>query len=357
MSTGGNSCDESGALDGTTEGVVKDDYWSPNGAAAVTISLLRSYLHDFSLLWLIMSESLAGSNAQSISSDDDFDPSSQLENGNPIPSSGENDDKDPDARLRSKYWKHYNRVKIMGVFKAVCKKALASVVIMHEYPLSIVEHVGFRRYSHALQPLFKVPCRNTLKSDIFKIYEYEKGKTLSLVASNASRLAVTIDMWTSSNQKKGFMAVTAHFIDDSWTLQSRILRFIYVPCPHTKEVLSVLDPRYKIKVMQFYFAKLFGGDYEVEVENIRAFCYKLVKEYRSPSSMMEGTGDFSSQSSPMEVESLSDWLWVEEMKGEPSRGYATIYDDVESEDSCVTRVIEVGNEAVKLELDCDGSWF
>ncbi|XP_028105110.1 zinc finger BED domain-containing protein RICESLEEPER 2-like [Camellia sinensis] len=52
----------------------------------------------------------------------------------------------------------------------------------------------------------------------------------------------TAEIWklseeTASNQKKGFIAVTAHFIDDSWTLQSRILRFIYVPCPHTKEVL------------------------------------------------------------------------------------------------------------------------
>ncbi|KAG5557771.1 hypothetical protein RHGRI_007881 [Rhododendron griersonianum] len=80
--------------------------------------------------------------------------------------------------------------------------------------------------SNALQPLFKVPCRNTMKAEIFKIYEYQRGKTMSLVVSNASRLAITTDMWTSSNQKKGFMAVTAHFIDDSWTLQSRILRKI-----------------------------------------------------------------------------------------------------------------------------------
>ncbi|KAG5520426.1 hypothetical protein RHGRI_033120 [Rhododendron griersonianum] len=201
---------------------------------------------------------------------------------------------DDNTKLRSPYWAHYNRVKIAGVFKAICKycgakingetkngtshlsqhyirkhqkkdtmrqqvltnnlmnkdrpplltsysfdhgtarKELAHAIIMHEYPLSIVDHVGFKRYSNALQPLFKVPCRNTMKSEIFKIYEHHKGKTLSLVVSNASRLAITTDMWTSSNQKKGFMAVTAHFIDDSWT---RILRFIYVPCPHTKEVL------------------------------------------------------------------------------------------------------------------------
>ncbi|TXG48553.1 hypothetical protein EZV62_024428 [Acer yangbiense] len=37
---------------------------------------------------------------------------------------------------------------------------------------------------------------------------------------------------------KGFMAITAHFVDNSWTLQNRIIRFIYVPCPHTSEMLA-----------------------------------------------------------------------------------------------------------------------
>ncbi|KAL0410746.1 UNVERIFIED_CONTAM: hypothetical protein Slati_3664300 [Sesamum latifolium] len=34
------------------------------------------------------------------------------------------------------------------------------------------------------------------------------------------------------------MAVTAHFIDDDWILQNCILRFAYVPAPHTTEVLA-----------------------------------------------------------------------------------------------------------------------
>ncbi|CAN1135970.1 Zinc finger BED domain-containing protein RICESLEEPER 2 [Linum perenne] len=33
------------------------------------------------------------------------------------------------------------------------------------------------------------------------------------------------------------MVVTAHFIDASWILQNRILRFVYVPYPHTKDAL------------------------------------------------------------------------------------------------------------------------
>ncbi|XP_058749580.1 zinc finger BED domain-containing protein RICESLEEPER 2-like [Vicia villosa] len=41
-----------------------------------------------------------------------------------------------------------------------------------------------------------------------------------------------------ATKKKGYMAVTAHYIDGLWTLQSRILRFIYVPAPHTSERLA-----------------------------------------------------------------------------------------------------------------------
>lgn len=209
---------------------------------------------------------------------------------NPLPNQNDGE-VDPNStpdwaiKLRNPMWQHFNKATVNGVCKAVCKyckkqfagnsnsgtshlsshyekkhkkgslrqqvltnnfnkgnpqltsytfdhdttkKELASAIIMHDYPLSIVDHVGFKRYSLSLQPLFKVPCRNTIKGEIFKIYDYERVKTLSLVESNHSRLAITTDMWTSSNQKRGFMAITAHFIDDSWTLQSRILRYIHI---------------------------------------------------------------------------------------------------------------------------------
>ncbi|XP_071709276.1 zinc finger BED domain-containing protein RICESLEEPER 3-like [Rutidosis leptorrhynchoides] len=85
------------------------------------------------------------------------------------------------------------------------RKELASMIILHEYPLSMVEHVGFRHFTSSLQPLFKAVSRNTIKKDIFEIYDFEKAKTMSLLETSKSRLAITTDMWTSSNQKKGFM--------------------------------------------------------------------------------------------------------------------------------------------------------
>ncbi|GMP35220.1 hypothetical protein CsSME_00007759 [Camellia sinensis var. sinensis] len=117
------------------------------------------------------------------------------------------------------------------------RKELANIIIMHEYSLSIVEHVRFKRYSYALQPLYKMVSRNIIKSNILKIYDFEKMKTLKMIEQNKSRVVVMIDMWTSSNQKREFMVITTHFIDDYWKLQSRIVRFAYVPCPQIAQVM------------------------------------------------------------------------------------------------------------------------
>ncbi|KAE8701962.1 hypothetical protein F3Y22_tig00110503pilonHSYRG00322 [Hibiscus syriacus] len=104
------------------------------------------------------------------------------------------------------------------------RKDLAEMIILHEYPLTMVEHYDFRKYSNTLQPGFKVPCRNTTKKDIMQRYDIEKEDISALLSQKNGRIALTTDMWTSRNQRKGYMVVTAHFIDNGWKLQSRTLR-------------------------------------------------------------------------------------------------------------------------------------
>uniref|UniRef100_A0A803MYC6 BED-type domain-containing protein n=1 Tax=Chenopodium quinoa TaxID=63459 RepID=A0A803MYC6_CHEQI len=118
------------------------------------------------------------------------------------------------------------------------RRDLAEMIILHEYPISMVEHIGFRKYSKTLQPGFKVPSRNTTRKDIMKRYELEKENVATLLRKAKGKIALTTDMWTADNQRKGYMAVTSHFIDNTWKLQSRIIRFLYVPAPHTAEVLA-----------------------------------------------------------------------------------------------------------------------
>ena len=72
--------------------------------------------------------------------------------------------------------------------------------------------------------MFKVVSRNTLKNDILNIYDNEREKALKTMDKNGSRIAITTDMWISSNKKRGFMVITAHYIYHIWTLQNWVLR-------------------------------------------------------------------------------------------------------------------------------------
>ena len=62
--------------------------------------------------------------------------------------------------------------------------------------------------------MFKMVTRNTIKRDILSIYDFEKDKSMQQIDRNRSRISITTDMWTSQNKRRGFMVVTAHFIDD-----------------------------------------------------------------------------------------------------------------------------------------------
>ena len=111
---------------------------------------------------------------------------------------------------------------IVGKFKfnqQVSRNELCNMIVLHEYPFSIVEHIGFRRYSASLNPDFKVCSRNTVKAQILSDYKDERTKLKNLLAQNESRVAITTDMWTCGTQKKGYMAITAHYVDNDWVFK------------------------------------------------------------------------------------------------------------------------------------------
>jgi hypothetical protein len=70
----------------------------------------------------------------------------------------------------------------------VARKALYSMIILHEYPLSIADHHGFRKFVSALQPLFKMGTRNTIRRDIMHFYEGEKRKARIFLQKTSCRV-------------------------------------------------------------------------------------------------------------------------------------------------------------------------
>ncbi|KAF1867946.1 hypothetical protein Lal_00042413 [Lupinus albus] len=152
---------------------------------------------------------------------------------------------------RSVVWEHFQKIKMNGVDKdecKYCKKQLAGssrngtkrwhnhmelcvqkniMTRGHDkgqsflFPKSSqVDHVGFRRYSTTLQPLFQVPSQNTIKKEIFKVYDFERECAMKMLDNHEGRVIITSDMWISSNQKRGYMVVHLCF------------------CPHTSDILS-----------------------------------------------------------------------------------------------------------------------
>lgn len=106
----------------------------------------------------------------------------------------------------------------------VVRKELSLMICLHEYPPSLVDHTGFRKFCAAMQPLFRVSSRNTIRKDIMDMHDVQRQSLVKYFQQFSHRVAITTDMWTANHQKKGYMIVTAHYIDDKWELKSFLLR-------------------------------------------------------------------------------------------------------------------------------------
>lgn len=51
---------------------------------------------------------------------------------------------------------------------------------------------------------------------------------------------ITIDMWTSDTQNKGYCCLTCHYIDDKWDLMKRIIGFKVLDGSHDAATLSLV---------------------------------------------------------------------------------------------------------------------
>lgn len=81
-------------------------------------------------------------------------------------------------------------------------------------------------------------------------------------------------------------------------------------------VAAVLDPRYKMTVLEFYFDKLFGDKAAEEIEKVRRLCYELLSEYQDRlDSRTDGIGESFSQPNLNSSETLSEYdLFVSRKK-------------------------------------------
>lgn len=75
---------------------------------------------------------------------------------------------------------------------------LLKMILYDFQPFSIVNDIGFREYTHALNPNYEIPDRKTLSVTLLpKVYEKRLAELKSFVQLNAKSVCITIDYWTS----------------------------------------------------------------------------------------------------------------------------------------------------------------
>ena len=73
-------------------------------------------------------------------------------------------------------------------------------------------------------------------------------------------------------------------------------------------ISAVLDPRYKMEVLEFYFEKIFGENSSFKVDIVRDLCYSLLKEYHEKLVVGdEGIGDSTSTRSTTNSDNISEY--------------------------------------------------
>ncbi|XP_016191851.1 zinc finger BED domain-containing protein RICESLEEPER 2-like [Arachis ipaensis] len=117
--------------------------------------------------------------------------------------------------------------KVNGYSLEDCRKAMAEFIILDEHPFKVVEGIGFHKIINRFEPRFTVPSKMIMSGDCFHLYLDEKKKLKAWLANSCARVCLTSDCWTS-NQNLSYMSLTAHFVDDEWKLQKRILNFCLI---------------------------------------------------------------------------------------------------------------------------------
>ncbi|XVE91278.1 hypothetical protein DITRI_Ditri20bG0140700 [Diplodiscus trichospermus] len=117
-----------------------------------------------------------------------------------------------------------------------CNHEIARMIIMHEYPLHIVEHPGFIDFVKTLQPQFNMLSFNTIQGDCVAMYLKEKQSLFNFISEIPGRVSLSSDLWIS-NQTVGYVFITGHFIDTEWNLHRCLLNVVMVPSPDSDSAL------------------------------------------------------------------------------------------------------------------------
>ena len=105
------------------------------------------------------------------------------------------------------------------------KHKLAEFIVRAKLPFSFTESDAFIDYlKFVFAHDYKRISRQTITKEIENCFVDRKNILKVIMSSDARKVSLTSDIWEALNLIH-YLCVTAHFIDDNWILQKRILSF------------------------------------------------------------------------------------------------------------------------------------
>ncbi|KAG5538656.1 hypothetical protein RHGRI_019276 [Rhododendron griersonianum] len=126
---------------------------------------------------------------------------------------------------------------ITTILLEIYRELLAKAIVDHNYSYSSVEHASNKRLHAYLNRDVKFISRNTAKSIVGKVYQREKETLKHALELIPSKICLTSDLWSSLTSDE-YMVLTAHYVDENWVLQKKILSFSNVPPPRNGAILA-----------------------------------------------------------------------------------------------------------------------
>ncbi|KAH1208655.1 hypothetical protein GmHk_15G043405 [Glycine max] len=158
--------------------------------------------------------SIAPLETQQIANDAQSNPMEDAENSPNI----EEVERSPNKRgLTSAAWTHFKRKKIEGKWKVICKYCekklggdtrsdvarmeLTKMIALHEYPLAMINHIGFRRFIYVPAPHTVEVLAEIIIEHFFE-WNLDRKDGMSIIHDSIEKIRDSVSFWVGKPKRE-----------------------------------------------------------------------------------------------------------------------------------------------------------
>jgi len=108
----------------------------------------------------------------------------------------------------------------------VAREEIIKYIVSEDLPIMMGESKNFTNLiQRAFCPQYQPVTRKTTKTDLMSLYKNKLAALKETFKKVQYSFALTSDIWTSSHQRTCYVSVVAHYLDDEYALNKRVIGF------------------------------------------------------------------------------------------------------------------------------------